>query len=357
MPSLDDTKIIQKLDKNNILGSIELLNKQCQQAWHETKKIKIPQSYRSVKNVVINGMGGSGIGGHIIQSLYFDKLKVPLGIIHSYSLPACVNKDTLYIVSSYSGTTEEPLNTLQEAKKRGAKILAITTGKKLGELALKYKIPSYIFRPLYNTANEPRMGLGYSIFGQLGLLSKCQLIKIKESEIKAVANLLKNCNKKFGVLTEQKDNLAKKLARDLKNKIIAIVGAEFLGGNVHVLANQINENSKNFSTYFLIPELNHHLLEGLSFPVGAKNYLRFLFIESMLYFEKNQERFAITQKVLKRNKVEFYKWQTSAKSELLQSFETLSFGSYLSFYLAVLNQVNPAKIPWVDYFKRELAKK
>jgi glucose/mannose-6-phosphate isomerase len=354
---LDDYKRIKKLNKNHVLESIEFLPKQCQQAWQEVKKVTLPRSYKSVKNIVINGMGGSGLGGHVIQSLYYRKLKIPLQVIHTYNLPAFVNQNTLYIISSYSGTTEEPISTFIEAKKRKAKILVITTGEKLGYLATKYKVPAYIFKPDYNLSNIPRFGLGYSIIGIIGFLNNCQLLRISNFEIRSVINLLKKCNHKYGTENRAKNNLAKQTALSLKFKAPIIVGAEFLIANAHVLSYQINETSKTFATYFAIPELNHHLMESLKNPLLCRKILKFLFIESNLYLSRNQTRFKITEKVVKKNQIDFIKFQLQNKNELLQSFETLSFGSYLSFYLAVLNKVNPAKIPWVDYFKKELVKK
>ena len=101
MSILDNETKIKKLDKQNMLGSIESLGLQCQQAWQETKKVKIPESYKKVKNIVINGMGGSALGGQIIQFLFWEKLKLPLQIINSYTLPGSVGKNTLYIVSSW----------------------------------------------------------------------------------------------------------------------------------------------------------------------------------------------------------------------------------------------------------------
>lgn len=354
MNILDKLKRIKKLDSSNILGSIELLPKQIEQAWQEVGKIEIPEEYKQVNKVVINGMGGSGLGAHIIQSVYFKKLKVPFGNIHSYSLPGMVDKDTLYILSSYSGNTEEPLATIELANKKGAKSLGISAGGKLGELIKKNKIPGYLFKPRYNICGQPRMGIGYSVTGLLGLLKKCDLIKINDSQIHSLLDFLKNIKKQFDINALSHENLVKQAAKQLNQTIPLVIAAEFLTGNAHTLANQINENAKNFSNYFIISELNHHLLEGLSFPKTNSKNLQFLFFESNLYHQRNQDRIKITQDVLSKNKINYLSYQLQGQSELEQSFEMLLFGSYLSFYLAILNNVNPADIPWVDYFKAQL---
>lgn len=355
MNTLNNREQIKKLDKSNILGSIEIFDKQVEQAWQETKQLKIPASYKKVKNVVINGMGGSALGGHIIKSLYGSEVGIPIEVINSYYVPNYVDADTLYLISSFSGTTEEPISTYEEAKKRGAKILAITAGGKLSEMMRKYQIPGYDFKAIHNPCNQPRIAVAYSIVGQLGLLNKCGVIKVKDAKILAVQNYLKNLNEIFGVGSE-KDNPAKKLALKFKNKIIILVAGEFLAGNVHAFANQINENSKNFSAWFLIPELNHHLMEGLGYPLFNKNDLLFVFLESDLYHPRVQKRFAITKEVVQKNKVDFASYQLKTSNKLKQSFELLALGSYTAFYLAILNNLDPSPILWVDYFKEQLSK-
>ncbi len=333
---------IKKLDKSNLLGSIKLLGKQCAEAWRDVKKIKIPASYRGVENIVVSGMGGSALGGHFIQFLFADKLKLPVEIVRGYTLPAYVGPKTLLILSSYSGNTEETLAAATEGKKRKARILGLAAGGKLEKFLRDNKYPAYIFKPTYNPSNQPRMGLGYSIFGQLGLLAKCGLLKIEEKEINQAI-----------ILLNHEDGTAKTFAEELKNKIPVIVASEFLIGNAHVFTNQINENAKCFATYFELPELNHHLMEGLKNPAANKN-LKFILINSNLYHPRNQKRYQILKEVLRKNKIDFIEYRPKTKTKFQQSIETLLFGNYASFYLAMDYNLDPSPVPWVDFFKKQL---
>lgn len=337
---------IKKLDKSNLLGSIEILGKQCAEARRDVKKIKIPKNYRGVENIVVAGMGGSALGGHLIQTLFANQLKKPLEIIRGYNLPAYVGPKTLLILSSYSGGTEETLSAASEGKKRKAKIVGLAAGGKLAKFLRTNNYPAYIFKTTFNPSNQPRMGLGYSIIGQIGLLAKCGLLKINEQEIKNVVSEL-SCPPRS----------IEKIAATLKNKIPIIVASEFLLGNAHVLANQINENAKCFAAYFELPELNHHLMEGLKNPSANKKNLTFILFNSDLYLPRNQKRYKILKTVLAKNKINFLEYRPAAKTKLLQSFEILSFGSYLSFYLAMTYNLNPSPVPWVDFFKKELNRK
>ena len=109
MNRLDNKKIIGRLDSQGMVHSIESLALQCQQAWDDVKNIKIPKNYRQVDNILINGMGGSALGGHVLESLFGKDITIPLKVTNSYTVPGFVNKKTLCLMSSYSGTTEEVL--------------------------------------------------------------------------------------------------------------------------------------------------------------------------------------------------------------------------------------------------------
>lgn len=356
MNTLDNLTKIKKLDSGKVLPSIQMLGEQIKQSWQEFKKVKLPKDYQNINKVVINGMGGSGLPGHILRSVFFDQLKVPVGVINSYQLPASLDKNTLYIISSYSGMTEEPLSTFSSAKKRGARIFGITSGSILASWIKSGQLPGFIFKPKFNPSAQPRMGLGYSFGAHLALFEKLGLIKISDSQIKNCLANLSKLQTKFAIEKPTGSNLAKKLALQIQNKIPVVVAAEFLSGNAHVLANQFNESAKNFSVYFLISELNHHLLEALSFPRTNSKNLFFLLFDSKFYYYKNRTRTKITQHIVTKNKIKSFIYPLTTNDKLSQSFEMLLFGSYLSFYLAILNNVNPAKIPWVDYFKKELKK-
>ena len=143
------------------------------------------------------------------------------------------------------------------------------------------------------------------------------------------------------------------LAEKLTGKIPVIVCAEHLSGNAHILANQINESAKQIALYFFLPELNHHLLEGLTFPKANRRDLFFLFFNSDNYFSRNQRRLKLTEEVLAKQKIKYRHFELTG-TRLEEAGQLLVLGSLLSYRLALVNGVEPAKIPWVNYFKRRL---
>ncbi len=353
--SLENLQKIKSYNTGKIIESIKSLSEQGFQSLTEVSKIKFPKNYYQVDKVVVAGMGGSSIGTDLIRKTLADKIRVFIEINNNYNLPNFADKKTLIISSSYSGNTEEVISATKEALKKKLPLIIITTGGKLARLAKNKKIPAYIFEPFYNPSNQPRMGLGYSIAGQIEILRKLKLIDISKKEIVAALTFLNKSVKEFSKERPLAKNRAKKTAQNIFGKTPVFFTSNYFSGNAHILSNQINENSKNFSSYYSFPELNHHLLEGLTHPEKMKNFI-FISLESELDKPSIKKRQKVTKKILQKKKLKYLTLKLSGSDILSQSFWLLGFGSYLSFYLAVLNNEKPHLIPWVDLLKKELAK-
>lgn len=354
--NLDDQKLYKKLDAGKAAKSITMLPAQMKQVLDQAHLVKVPREYSRITQAVVNGMGGSNIGIGLVRSALSDRLKLPITITPGYQMPASVDKNTLYLISSYSGNTEEPLSVYREVKRRGAKILAICKAgdSRLARLMMKDNIPGYMFKPEFNPSGQPRLGLGYLVLGAAMLLAKAGLFSIKESELQDIIAKLELFDQKLRPLEPIKINQAKQIAVKLYGKTPVIIGAEFLAGNLNILRNQFNETSKNFAGYLELPDLNHFALESLANPKSNKNNLIFLFIGSSLYHARVQKRADLTKQVIKKNKIKFIEHKLRGASKLEQALEMMQFGAWASYYLAMLNNVNPAKIPWVGWFKKEL---
>ncbi len=355
--NLDDKAVYQKLDQGKVGESIKVLPKQIKQVLAEQESIKLPTAPREIDKIVLNGMGGSNLGARIIASALKDQLRVPLLIAPGYSLPAYVDNKTLYIISSYSGTTEEPLSTYERAVERGAQVAVLTAqqpANKLAPIALADNLPGFIFAPKFNPSGQPRLGIGYAVAALLLFLDKIKALSGLEDDFSGLADFLAAKNKQWAMATAVAENQAKKTAQALKGRIPVLVAVDFLAGNMHALRNQINESSKNFSLYLTIPELNHYAMEGLKFPEFNPDALVFLFFDSELCHLRLSLRQALTKEVVEKNKIKVISYEAQGKTRLQQAFEILQFGSWLSYYLGLLNNIKPAEVPWVDWFKQEL---
>src|SRR5580698_4222453 len=114
---------------------------------------------KEFNNVVVTGLGGSGIGGSIVQNYVFDKLKIPFVVNKDYFLPSFVSRKSLVIVCSYSGNTEETLMAMQQAVRKRATIVCITSGGAVADLANKKHLDCI----LVPAGMPPRSCLGYSL--------------------------------------------------------------------------------------------------------------------------------------------------------------------------------------------------
>ena len=307
-------------------------------------------------DIVFNGMGGSGLNAHVALSMFRDQLRIPFEITNSYSIPKSVSHKTLFFSVSYSGSTEEVLTAYVKAKRRKARIVVISSGGKLAKMARADGYPALIFEEKHNPCGQPRMGVGYNIASLFSLLKKMGYIRIEDKEFKGAMDVAKAINKRLSISLPTRNNPAKKVAQNLHGSIPIIVASEYLEGNAHIFSNQINENGKNFATYFTIPELNHHLLEGMYNPYRITKGLYFIMFNSKLYNTRNQVRYLITKKILQKNNIPSQLYQLKSKDKLSQSLEMLIIGSYISYYLSLLNNLDPSPIPWVDYFKDQLSK-
>ena len=356
MNILDDYSQIKKLNKANVLGSVQQLGLQLKQTVQELASVKVPSDYHNVDKIVINGMGGSRLGARVTERLFSDDLKIPLIPIGAYDLPSYVDSKTLVILSSYSGNTEEIVMSHKQAVARKAKIMVLAQNGELAKLAKKHNYPGYFgFVPKHNPCNQPRMSIGYQILATILLLSKAGLLEVKPKEIDNLPVWLARVKEKYDMDVDFKDNKAKQLADKIHNCIPVFSAAEFMMGALHVVRNQINENAKQTAIYFETPELNHHLLEGLAFPRSNPKNLYFVYFESELYHPRNIKRIEITKRLLKENKISRASLKLTGKTQLEQVFELIQFGGFLGFYMSMLNGIDPAPIPWVDYFKKELA--
>ncbi len=352
---LDSREELAKIDEENVLGSIEALADQVRHAWESVQDISFSPT-SEIRNVVIAGMGGSGLGADVIKTLFKEQLGVPFDFVHDYSLPGYVDQHTLVVLASYSGTTEEILSCGDEAQRRKAQIMIIASGGDLEKLAKEHNYPAYIIDPKHNPSGQPRMAIGYAVFGTLGLLSKAGVIKISESEVEEVITAIIATGEKNNPDVPQDDNLAKNIAFMMIDRRPVLVAAEFLEGAVHVSTNQFNENSKMFVDYKVVPEINHHLLEGLAYPKSnATNHL-FVFINTQLYHKRNQARMKLTQDAVERNEIDTTSIELTMSTKLTQVWESIALFAYANFYVAMLENINPAPIPTVDWFKDELKK-
>ena len=240
-----------------VTKSINLFPNQINDSFKKSLLVIFPEEYLHVKNIVACGMGGSRFPHYIIKELFKEELTIPYFINDDYNLPGFVDSNTLVILSSYSGTTEEVLSMGKKAYEKKAKIIGISDGGELKDFLSEIRAPGYFFDPIYNPSGQPRIGFGYLIGGIIGLLLNLKILDYHKNEIISAFNKIK---------IKEIETEAEQMAKKVLNKYPYYIVSEFLTGVGNAIANQTNETAKSISSFRVIPELNHHLMEGLKNP-------------------------------------------------------------------------------------------
>ncbi|MCW1929878.1 MAG: hypothetical protein KIH62_001015 [Candidatus Kerfeldbacteria bacterium] len=344
-------EIIAALDTQNMRGSIAVFEQQVMDAWTEASKVNVPKA-EGITHIACFAMGGSALGMDVVRAACADQLKVPVTIINDYTIPASVNAHTFVVLSSYSGTTEETLAAAEKILNITQHVVVITTGATLASWAQQHNVPAYVYTPRFNPSNQPRMAIGYSIGSIAGVLSTAGLLQLTSTHMEEVVAGIRYAQSVCTDLNEH--NPALMLAEQCAERIPVLFSSEHLEGIVHAVTNQINENGKLFAVRFPLPEANHHLTEALVAPHTLPQLATFIGINSTLYHPRNQVRYALTEQLLTSRGFRAITYTTHSTTKFGQLGEALTLGGWISFYLAMLGQIDPSPIPNVDWFKAQL---
>ncbi len=295
-----------------------------------------------IKYIVVCGMGGSGIGGKIVQKWVENELTIPMTVVHAYSLPNFVNENTLVIASSYSGNTEETLSCVAEAIEKNANIIGITSGGRLAEICDENSFDSVIVPG----GNPPRTALAYSIVQLLSILSQMGLISHNcLVEIEKARELI--------VLNESEIKLkARQMAEFLVGKVGVLYGTTSFEPMLVRARQQFNENGKLLCWHHTIPEMNHNELVG--WGGGDDRFATIFFVEENMH-PRNKRRLEISKDVVLKKGASLMEVSTKGNSFIEQTLYFINIVDWASLYLSELKEVDPIDIEIIDYLKNELA--
>ena len=305
-----------------------------------------------VRSIVLTGMGGSAIAGDLLRSYLAEELRIPFLVNRSYSLPGWVDRNSLVIVSSYSGNTEETLASYREAIRRKAAVLCITTGGETERLALKHghdciKVPSGV---------QPRAALGYSFFPLLLALSRMEFIKPRPADISETVDAVKKKSRIHADL-KSRQNSALQMAKRLHGKLPVVYSASERLDAVNVRwRGQICENSKHLAFGHVLPEMNHNEIVGWKVDRELMKKMAVVFLRDVGTHPRVRVREEITKGIIRKKASIVLEVWSEGTSLLARIFSLVYTGDWVSYYLAILNNEDPTPVKVIDYLKGELAK-
>jgi len=351
---LDDLERIKKLDQVGMYDRIYDFPSQFEDALRLTRATPIPDWDKSkIDKIVLAGLGGSAIGADLVRSYLADKLDIPMVICRNYTLPNFVDSSSLILVSSYSGNTEETLSAFEDASKRGAKIICMTSDGKGEEISSRKKIPCVHLPKGF----QPRAAMGYSFVPVLTMLERFGLVEDEETNIDEAREFLAENRSKYRAEVGVGRNEAKKLAMKLHRKLPVIYASCDRFDAVSTRwKGQFCENAKMLAFNNVFPEFNHNELVGWKVLSDYRDDLIVVMLKDREDHPRIKTRMEIVKGIIEEQEVEVIDVKSSGENLLARMFSLIQLGDFTSFYLAVLNNEDPTPVKVIDFLKDELAK-
>jgi len=297
----------------------------------------------NIQNIIVTGLGGSGIGGTILSELIQDECSIPILVNKDYFLPAYVNSNTLVIISSYSGNTEETVSAMKQAITKKAQVVCITSGGKIKELADQNNFDTIIIPG----GKPPRSCIGYSLV---------QLLKVIEFNEFVKTNLLAQVETSITLLNKENasiKNAAMSISKLLVNKLTIIYSLGSCEGVAVRFRQQINENSKMLCWHHTLPEMNHNELVGWT----TKNEnLAVVTFKTSFDYERTVKRYEICKELFSKFSSSVTDITAKGNSKLEQYLYLINIGDWISCYIADLRNIDPIEVDVITNLKNELAK-
>ena len=342
---------IKQHDPEEMLHLLSSFSEQCKRGWEIGETLELKGRDKQIpNNIVIAGMGGSGIGGDLVRAVVGSQFPWPIIVHRGYTLPAFVTSQTLFIAVSYSGNTEETLLSVEKALAQGANILAVTSGGKLKALADTHNLPCVIIP----AGQPPRASLGYllmpilSVFAGLGFAPNLDLRSDLEEAVALLAKLGEDFQR------DVPESQPKRLAQALYGKLPVIYAPQELEAIAMRWKGQMNENAKSLAYYSLYPEMNHNEIEGWKHPSALTQQCHVIQLRDPIAPSQTQRRMDITAELIQPHTGGITQVNSVGRSLLARLLSLVMIGDWASFYLAILYEQNPTPVRRIEELKRRL---
>ena len=351
--SLDEPVDFAAADCEDMLGMTEDFPNQCREGLRLGDDLKLDDSHRIEYNAIVGlGMGGSAIGSDLLGAIYANELRVPSFTVRNYELPAWVGERTLVFGVTYSGDTEETLAAFGEARKRGARVIGVSSGGEMARLCDAEGLPCVIVPG----GQPPRASTGYLLMSLVAVVERLGLVGDQTEAREECLGILEAQSAEYGrhSLHRPADrHRPKELAGLLLGKVPVIYGATpSFGVIAYRWRTQFNENAKVIAHSDELPELDHNEIVGWQLGRRLLPHHCIIVLTDVAMGDRMKLRLDITRQVLG---VEMYQQPARGTSSLARHLSAMYTGDFTSIYLAFLNGVDPFDIGPINELKRRLA--
>lgn len=335
---------IKKYDSQNQFKVLQDSHKQISYAW----EIQVDLSKLKKKNfssIVFCGLGGSAISGDLFCDYLSGEMNVSFNVVRGYNLPSFVNENTLVIISSYSGNTEETISCFEQALKKYSKVIVITSGGKIGDIAAVNQIPVVNIKSGF----QPRYALGLSFFSLLKIVQELGFAN-EEGNVKKIGDLWKKRGEEFS----SENNQAAQIASEIIGFIPIIYSAEFLSSVGYRLKCQLNENSKLHAFNHTLPEMNHNEIIGWESFKEKQFNTKVIYLTDKEYHPQIKIRFDTLKEMLAEQKVDVLTLSSNEENKKVRIMDLIFLSDWISFYASVLRGFDPSEIDFIHRMKQRL---
>jgi glucose/mannose-6-phosphate isomerase len=347
-PILDEPEKIKAVDKSNMINFCLDSAKLYDKATKLANKIQV--NYPKPDNIIVAGMGGSGIGGDLLKDWARNKVTVSIEVNREYQLPAYAGKRSLVLITSYSGDTEESLCAFFDALKRKCMIFCVSSGGALLENSERLNVP-YLRVP---GGMPPRAALPYLFVPLLLGMEKMGLVSGASEELSEALTLLEKISKDNSPEKPTKENFSKTLALNIGQTAPVVYGFGFYRSVAERFKTQFNENSKVPAKWEVFSELNHNEIVGWERAGELGKCFSAIFIRDREEPTEIRSRIEITKELVGKAGVGLFEVPAQGKSPLAKMLSTICIGDFTSIYLALLHGVDPTPVKTINYLKDTL---
>jgi glucose/mannose-6-phosphate isomerase len=346
---LDDADALARLDPGGMLASVSTIPDQITDAWERSRGLSLPGD--RPRAVCLLGMGGSAIGGDLARGIWADRLAVPLEVVRGYDLPAWVDRETLVVASSYSGSTEETVSALGMALSRRCPVAIITTGGPLRDVAERASLPLLTFPG----GGQPRAAVGYSLGLLAGLLERAGVLELERVEIEEAARVAASTAASGDVRVPTDRNPAKQLAWALVDRLPVVEASGFLAPVARRWKTQLNENGKTTAAFEEIPEATHNTVVGYAQPESLRDHLYVVLLASSLDHPRNALRMSLSADLLAGAQIGHQVVAVAGDNRLAEALSAIVLGDLVSVYLAFIYGLDPTPVEAIGRIKHHLS--
>lgn len=340
-------ELIKKHDPQDQFTVLKGSYQQVETAWNniiDLSRLDISK----VKNIILSGLGGSAIGGDLAATYLKEDLKVPFIVNRNYSLPRFADENSLVIISSYSGNTEETVSVLNQAIMNRSKIVSVTSGGEVKQISEKNKL-SVVDVP---GGFQPRYALPLSFFSVLKILQELNLIQNENNNVSKIIELFKSKSVEYSL----EQNSAASCAEKLIGFIPVIYSISELTSSIgYRFKCQFNENSKLHAFHNVLPELNHNEIIGWESFVEKQFAAKIIFLEDESCHPQIKKRIKITSELVSKNGVETLTLRSNEENFKVRIFDLIYLCDWITFYLAIMRGFDPSEINYINELKNRLS--